>query len=234
MDVIAGKPSSEMLDYLLRRRSLRVGEFAMPGPSPEQLQKLLSAAARVPDHGKLCPFYFIVFEGDARARVGDVLAEIYASDYPDAREDKIEVERQRFLRSPLVVGIVMRARPSKHPLWEQMMSVGAAAQNFILAANALGFGVQWLSEWYAYDERFASFLGLDERDMIGGFMHVGTPIAEPQERPRPVLEKITTFWQPGGTLAKGDEFDLKKFDFPDYGFDFSKLERRIKSMKATS
>ncbi|MCB1721193.1 MAG: nitroreductase [Rhodospirillales bacterium] len=229
MDVIAAKPSFEMLDYLLKRRSLKVGEFVEPGPNAEQLQTLLTAAARVPDHGKLCPFYFLVFKGDARAQAGDILAEIFRGDHPDARADKIEDERQRFLRSPLVVGIVMRARPSKHPLWEQMMSASAVAQNFVLAANALGFGVQWLSEWYAYDERTRAAFGLDERDVVAGFMHVGSPAAAAQERPRPDLEKIVTFWQRGCSPEKGDCYDLGKFEFPEDGFDFSKLKRLVKA-----
>ena len=231
MDLIAAKPSFEMLDYLLKRRSLKVGEFVEPGPNAEQLQTLLTAAARVPDHGKLCPFYFLVFKGDARAQAGDILAEIFRGDHPDARADKIEDERQRFLRSPLVVGIVMRARPSKHPLWEQMMSASAVAQNFVLAANALGFGVQWLSEWYAYDGRTCSAFGLDERDVVAGFMHVGSPAAAAQERPRPDLEKIVTFWQRGCGLKKGDGYDLDKFEFPEDGFDFSKLKRSAKAVQ---
>lgn len=224
MDVIAGKPSSEMLDYLLKRRSVMADELGTPGPNAEQLETMLTAASRVPDHGKVCPFYFLVFEGDARARAGDIIAQAYKDANPDAREDKIECERARFMRAPVVVGIVMRARMSKNPLWEQMLTVGAAAQNFSLAAHALGFGVQWLTEWYGYDDNVRAGLGLDEKDMIAGFMYVGTCESQPEERDRPDLSLITNDWEEGAVLQKGDQYNREKFGYPEAGFDFSKIE----------
>ncbi len=223
MDIYAGKPSSEMLAYLLKRRSVKVEDLSGPGPSAEQLETILTAASRVPDHGKLCPYYFLVFEGVARTKAGEIIAQAYVADNPEAREDKVQCERQRFMRAPLVVAIVMRARMSKNPLWEQILTAGAAAQNFSLAAHALGFGTQWLTEWYAYDENVRKGLGLDAKDVVAGFMYVGTCENQPEERERPDLELIVNRWKEGARLQKGDSYNREKFGYPQNGFDFSKL-----------
>jgi nitroreductase len=223
MDVYAGKASSEVLDYLLKRRSVMADSLCEPGPGAAQLEAMLEAASRVPDHGKLAPFYFLVFEGDARKRAGDILADAYMRANPDARADKVQCERERFMRAPLVVGVIMRARMSKNPLWEQILSAGAAAQNFSLAAHALGFGVQWLTEWYAYDAAVRKGLGLDDKDMVAGFMYVGTCANQPEERERPDLKLIVNYWEEGTALRKGDLYNREKFGYPEAGFDFSKL-----------
>lgn len=224
MSCYAGKKSDEMLDYLLSRRSLvaKKGQLVEPGPSKGELEEILTVGARVPDHGKLCPFYFIVFEGEARAKAGDVIAKIYAKNNPDQRDDKIEAERERFMRSPCVVGVVYRARQGKHPLWEQMMSAGAACQNLILAANASGFGAQWLTEWYAYDDDTRKAFGLDGRDVVAGFIYIGTPAAEAEERERPDLSMIVNHWEEGAVLNKGDDYNMGKYDIPRLGFEIKK------------
>lgn len=217
MSVVAGKPSSETLDYLLRRRSVKVDHIAAPGPDEVQLHAILSAACRVPDHGKVCPFYFLVFQGDARAQAGDILAEAYSRAEPGARADKIELERQRFMAVPLVVALVMRVRPSKNPLWEQILTCGAAAQNLILSANAQGFAANWLTGWYAYDESVRAGLGLDERDQVAGFFYIGTPQQVPEERERPDLSLIVNEWEKDAPLKKGDEYGHEKVGFPALG-----------------
>ena len=108
---------------------------------------------RVPDHGKLAPWRFILFEGEGRSRAGDVIASVFALDHPEAPEKRIEVERTRLLHAPLIIGVVSRAAPHvKIPEWEQMLSAGAATMNLIVAANALGFVTAWLTEWFSYDE----------------------------------------------------------------------------------
>ena len=219
MDVLAGKKSKEMLDYLLRRRSVKAVNMSEPAPSHEQMNVILRAAMRVPDHGKTAPFYFLVFEGGARQKAGDIIAGVFQKNNPDAGDKKIEEEAQRFLRAPLVVAVIYRARKAKHPLWEQIMSVGAACQNLILSANALGFGAQWLSEWYAYDDHFRKELGLDNRDVVAGFIHLGTPDKFEEERERPELEELVTYWQPEVEVKKGDgQYDREKFALPDLGF----------------
>jgi len=118
----------------------------------------------------------------------------------------------------------MRARMSKNPLWEQILTAGAAAQNFSLAAHALGFGAQWLTEWYAYDEIVRTRLGLDEKDVIAGFMYVGTADEQPEERDRPDLDLVVNHWEEGAPLQKGDSYNREKFGYPQNGFDFSKLK----------
>ena len=220
MTVAVGKPSSETLENLLKRRSVMADQLCEPGPSKEQLEEILTAASRVPDHGKVVPFYFLVFEGEARARAGDILATAYKTANPDCPDDKVEKERSRFMRAPTVVAIVMRKRMSKNPLWEQILTCGAAAQNFLLAANAHGFAAQWLTEWYAYDDNVRKALGLDDKDMIAGFMYVGTVDEQPEERDRPDLDLIVNYWEEGADLTKGDAYNREKFGYPETGAGF--------------
>lgn len=206
-DVIAAKASPGTLDYLLRRRSVPVKDLGAPGPSREQIRTILTAAARVPDHGRLFPWRFLVFEGQARAQAGEILRRAFAAREPEAVKAKLDLEAERFLRAPLVIGVVSRPRPAKHPEWEQVLSVGAACQNLCLAANVLGFGTIWLTEWYAYDENVRAGFGLDSRDRIAGFIYVGTPHTLPEERERPDIDRLTTFWTPDAISARGDEYD---------------------------
>ena len=221
MDVFAGKPSSEVMAYLLKRRSVMVDTITAPGPSSEELEHILTAGSRVPDHGKIVPFYYLVFEGEARAQAGDVIAQAYQKAHPDCREGKAEKERERFMRAPLVIGLVWRQRMSKNPLWEQMLTCGAAGQNIVLAANALGYGAQWLSEWYAYDEDVRTGLGLDERDVVAGFIYIGTASEHPEDRDRPDMDEIVNHWSPGAELKKGDQYHREKFGYPGLGFKLS-------------
>lgn len=208
---------NEVLELLHTRRSVMAADMNAPGPDPAQIQSILTAAARVPDHGKTIPFYFIVFEGDARTAIGNKLAELYTRKNPDEKDDKIEVERNRFLRAPTVIAVVHRVRPAKHPQWEQIMSAGAACQNLILACNAHGFAAQWLTEWYACDEEARAIFGMDERDTIAGFIHIGSSENTPEDRDRPDLSQIVSYWEEGATLNKGDEYDRDKFIYPPLG-----------------
>ncbi len=208
MTVHAGLKNDDVLAYLKGRRSVLIGDIAAPGPAPDVLDDILEAGLRVPDHGKLCPFYLMVFEGDARAEAGKIFAEI-SGDPEDA---------QRFLRAPVVVAVIHRARRSKHPMWEQILSAGALCYNISLAAHASGFAATWLTEWIAYDDAVKARLGLDARDYVAGFLYIGTPSTQPEERERPVLEEFVTRWSPDIEINKGDAHDRPKFDFPDLGF----------------
>lgn len=218
MSLITAKKSPEVLDYLLKRRSASVKAMGGPGPSAGEIESILQASARVPDHGKVVPFYFIVFEEEAREAAGRIIADIFARKNPEADEAALQKERARFTRAPVVIGVISRARPAKHPRWEQIMTAGAVCQNMLLAASSLGYGAQWLSEWYAYDEDFRTALGLDGRDTVAGFIHIGTPAETPLERERPELAHIVTRWQPGISLNKGDGHDQEKFGMPRAGF----------------
>jgi len=181
------------LELLTTRRSFKAVELSGPGPSAAQIDILLTVAARVPDHGKLAPWRFIVFEGEARRAAGDAIAAAFRAKYPDATSEHVEAERSRLLRAPLVVAVVSRAGPHvKIPEWEQVLSAGAAAMNLVLAAHALGFGANWITEWYAYDRAVLDALGLAPHERIAGFVHIGTPPGPPEDRPRPALSEIVT------------------------------------------
>ena len=187
-------PTATDAQHLLRtRRSVKPIELAAPGPNGPDLDTLLTVASRVPDHGKLAPWRFIVFEGDARQKAGDIFARIFRENRPDATDDQVAFERNRFTRAPLVVGVVSRAAPhAKIPEWEQVMSAGAAAMNLVTAAYAHGFSANWLTEWYAYDRRVLDALGLAPHERMVGFVHIGTPRQPPEDRPRPPLSEIVT------------------------------------------
>jgi nitroreductase len=183
----------DALALLQSRRSVKPLELVGPEPTKAELDTLLTVASRVPDHGKLVPWRFIVFEGDARLRAGEAIAAAFAADHPEAKSDQLTFERQRLARAPLVIAVVSRATPHvKIPEWEQVLSAGAAAMNLVLAAHALGFAANWITEWYAYDPRVCNALGLATHEKIAGFVHIGRAAHPPEDRPRPALADIVT------------------------------------------
>jgi nitroreductase len=207
------------LELLHSRRSVKANELQEPGPNSKQLDDILRAGARVPDHGMVVPFYFVVFEGKAREDMNEITAQIFQKNNPEVGKDKVKIERERFTRAPCVVAVVYRKRHAKHPLWEQMMSAGAACQNIVLASNAYGFRAQWLTEWMAYDDDMRAAIGLDELDVLAGFIHVGSaPRKTPEERVRPNLDEIVTHWTSETQVKKGDVYNRTKFDMPSWGF----------------
>ena len=186
-------PAPRALDLLLSRRSGSAKTMKEPGPSKKQLADILKAGARAPDHGKLFPWRFIVFEGQGRARAGDILAEVMEAEGERAKQ--VTEERARFLRAPVVVAVVSAAREQhKIPVWEQELSAGAVCQNMLVAATASGFVAQWVTEWYAYHPVVKERLGLRAGERIAGFIYIGTPAEALEERPRPEMEKIVTFF----------------------------------------
>ena len=187
------RPAPGAIDLLLTRRSGSAKTMGAPGPDAATLRKILAAAARVPDHGKLAPWRFIVFEGEGRARMGALLVEALLKNEPDASEPRQEIERTRFLRAPVVVGVVSRIREGiAIPAWEQQLSAGACCYNLALAATALGFAANWITEWCAYDARVARGLRLGEGERIAGFVYLGTATAPLEERVRPDLDSLIT------------------------------------------
>ena len=184
---------TEAIDLLTSRRSVKPIELNGPGPTASELSTLLTVASRVPDHGKLTPWRFIVFEGDARLKAGDAIAAVFRDKRPDAIPDQVEHERRRLSRAPLVIAVVSRAGPHvKIPEWEQIMSAGAAATSLVFAAHALGFAASWLTEWYAYDRRVLDALGVAPEERIAGFVHIGRQAKPIDDRPRPPLDQIVT------------------------------------------
>lgn len=186
-------PCDQTLELLRTRRSVPPPLLAGPGPTARELDDWLTVAARVPDHGKLAPWRFLVIEGESRERIGAIIAATHAADFPDADEKRLAQERQRLTHAPVVVGVVSRAGPHvKIPEWEQLLSAGAVCMNLVVAANAAGYATSWLTEWFAYDRRVLDALGLDPAERIAGFIHIGRPREVPSDRPRPDLSQIVT------------------------------------------
>jgi nitroreductase len=182
---------NDAIALLRRRRSVPLLLMTGPGPSSEELETILTLASRSPDHGKLAPWRFVVFEGRARERAGRIALGIRLGDKPDLDEAGRAEELRRFTRAPLVVGVVSRAAPHvKIPEWEQVLSAGAACMNMIIAAVALGYSATWHTEWMAYDERFRAAIGLADHERVAGFIHIGRATTAIEDRPRPLLGEI--------------------------------------------
>lgn len=177
----------ELRDYLATRRTIPAKRMRDPGPDDGELMALLRIAARTPDHGKLAPWRFVVFAGEAREKAGALAAE-HAPEGSDPA-----TERARFCDAPVVVAVVSTAAPHpKIPEWEQVLSAGAVCMNLMHAAAAYGYAAQWLTGWPSYDEAILSALGIATGEKVAGFIHIGTPDAPPTERTRPELEAIVT------------------------------------------
>jgi nitroreductase len=182
-----------MLDLLRTRRSVPPRLLQAPGPSADEITSLLEIASRVPDHGKLVPWRFILFEGEGLAQAGEVIAQVYAADNPEADDKRLKAERERLASAPVVIAVVSRAAPHvKIPEWEQVLSSGAVAMTLTIAANAMGYATSWLTEWYAYDRRVLDLFGLAPHERIAGFVHIGTPVERQTDRPRPPLSEIVS------------------------------------------
>lgn len=192
-DTFFNHPSPSTIDLLLTRRSGSAKAMKGPGPSDRQLADILKAGARVPDHGKLFPWRFIVFAGDGRARAGAILAEVLEAE--GEREKHIADERDRFMRAPVVIGVISAARElHKVPVWEQELSAGAACQNIVIAATAMGFVANWLTEWYAFHPGVKEKMGLKPGERVAGFIYLGHAKDELEERPRPDMDAIVTYF----------------------------------------
>ncbi len=188
-------PSLETIDLLLQRRSVSPRDMQGEGPTAEQIDTLLRAAHRVPDHGKLGPWRFVVFTGDGRAEFGRRLGAIYQEDFPAVAADLAAVQEQLFLRAPVIIAVISTAGPHvKIPEWEQVLSAGAACQNILVASHALGFKACWLTEWYSYHPKVKNLLGLEPQHNIAGFIYIGNYPGTPEDRVRPSLADRITYW----------------------------------------
>jgi len=181
----------QVLDFLLTRRSRPARMLAGPAPDRATLARLLTAAARVPDHGKLEPWRFLVIEGDARARLAGQIAARGAALGRDP--EKLDKDIAAWRDSPVTMAVVCVPRPTeKIPEWEQLLSAGAVCVSLVNAALAQGLGACWLTGFAAYDRPFlAEGLGLAEGERIAGYIHIGACAATPPERPRPDVAAIT-------------------------------------------
>jgi nitroreductase len=187
--------TSSPLALLLSRRSTSSKILGEPGPTPEQMRVILTAAVRVPDHGKLAPWRFILFEGEARARFGQRMGERWHELHPEHGADMLNAVRAHLLRAPTAVAVVSSAAPHpKIPVWEQQMSAGAVCQNLLCAATALGLACAWNTDWIAYDPEIARAMGLAAHEKVAGFIYLGTATAPIEERPRPDAMALLTRW----------------------------------------
>jgi nitroreductase len=181
---VAARESLETLALLAQRRSSKVMHLAEPAPSSAEIDALINIAGRVPDHGKLGPWRFVVFEGEARLRAGEALAQVIAND-ANVDEARLDHTRNLIARAPACVMVVSTARPHpKIPEWEQQLSSAAAAFSLLIGAHAMGYGGCWLTEWPAYDARARAVLGLAEHERIAGFVYLGTVTQPAIERVR--------------------------------------------------
>jgi nitroreductase len=183
------------LDLLRTRRSPKLRDFLDsgdgPGPSDAQLETMLTIAARVPDHGRLTPWRFVVIAGEGRERLGAFIGRCFEADHPDALEDQKTMARRRLCFAPVVVAVV--SCPVEHPkvpVWEQELSAGAACMNLIHGAHAMGYAAVWLTEWYAFDARVLAELGCEAGQRLAGFVHIGRADGVREDRERPGLSDV--------------------------------------------
>ena len=184
--------NGEFIDFLLSRRSVIANLIKDPGPTQEDLQKIVQAAMRVPDHGRLEPWRMLVLRDRAREELGHVLKDAFVEENPKATEVQVNYEQNRLTRAPVVVAVVSKVlKDHKIPEWEQILSSGAACQTMLIAAQSMGYAAQWLTEWYAYHPAVSKALNLEENERIAGFVYIGSGKA-PSERDRPEYENVVT------------------------------------------
>lgn len=196
----------ELALLLLKRRSTLAANMRAPGPDREALDTLLRIATRVPDHGKLTPWRIQVLWPEGQARLGDICAQIFRDEHPNASKEEVAFERQRPQRSPLL--LIVTSHPNmeklaKVPLIEQEISAGAVCQNLLIGASALGFASQLLTDWPAYHPKVRRALGHSETTKIIGFVHIGSLAkTPPMERPRPEIAEIVSEWPRSGAFSR--------------------------------
>ncbi|MDO6413528.1 nitroreductase [Sphingomonas sp. BIUV-7] len=181
---------------LATRRSGKARDLAAPGPDAAQLDRILAAATRVPDHGKLAPWRFVIVPLEKRADFAALLHDAYAAQKDSVGRIEREAIDQFAHQAPcLIVAVSNPAHASHIPIWEQELSVGAACQNLVLAAHAEGFLVNWLSTWAAFSSIVCAAFGGGRDARIAGFFFIGTSAKELEERPRPDRDAVIAIWQ---------------------------------------
>ena len=186
------EPSQPTLDLLARRRSSSAQTLVGPGPNADQLADLLRLAARAPDHGKLTPWRFVVLEGDAKARFVEGLRALAPS---QSNPDKAKTVLAKIAAPPVTVAVISAPKVGPKPVWEQELSAGAVCTLMLVAAEAMGFGANWITDWYSYDPEALKLLGVREGEKVAGFVQLGHCGETPLERVRPELGEIVSRWE---------------------------------------
>ena len=190
---------SSALALLRTRRSGRPRDLGEPGPSEEQLREILAVATRVPDHGKLAPWRFVIVRREDRGAFEELLLRAYRIDNPEPGRLEIEAAQRFAHQAPaLVVALFKPVESSKIPLWEQQLSCGAALMNLLNAAHAFGFAAGWVTGWAAFSEEVRRAFARDT-EVIAGFVFIGTPAVPLEERPRPALDEVVSEWRPSNS-----------------------------------
>jgi nitroreductase len=191
-EVLPVTPSPETLAFLARRRSASALALRPPAPDEAELRGLLALAARAPDHGKLAPWRFVVLKDDGKAAFTQAL-ETIAQARPDAAKAVAKLGKIKV--PPLCVAVISRTIAGEIPEWEQRLSAGAVCALLVVATQAMGYGANWITDWYAYDAAAGRLLGLADGEQVAGFVQIGTAAEAPLERVRPDLGAIVSVWE---------------------------------------
>ena len=190
-DALPFATAPQVLDFLALRRSTSAMTLVAPAPSEAQLADLLRLAARVPDHGKLTPWRFVILEGDGKADLVQSLEQLAGR----KGDPQLAAKLAKLRIPPMAVVVISSPRPGASiPEWEQVMSAGAVCTTFLYAALAMGFGANWITDWYSYDAEACEILGVKDGERVAGVMLLGTPREAPLERERPALPPLVTRW----------------------------------------
>lgn len=187
------------IDLLLTRRSVLAKDMIPPGPTAEELDTILRCGLRVPDHSRAEPWRIQMLDKPAQQALGDFCAEFFQREHPKANDVLVELERQRPQRSPTLLVVtfhVNEKKLAKIPEVEQLLSCAALCQNILLAATAMGYRGQWLTDWPAYHPEVIRYLGHGEGTQIVAFIHIGSVETPPNERPRPEFDNMVSEWRP--------------------------------------
>jgi nitroreductase len=190
---LSQKPSPATLELLSHRRSASAMHLGLPGPTADEMESLIQIGLRVPDHGKLGPWRIVRFTPDTKARLVERLLPL-----ADMQADPIKAKAAlRKLSTPPEALLVISKPVTGHaiPVWEQQLSASAVCQNLLIAATAMGYGANWITDWYSYDETARAILGVTEHEQVAGFIYLGTATEIALERERPNPASRTSWWQ---------------------------------------
>jgi nitroreductase len=185
--------SPETVAFLARRRSASAVTLREPAPDAAELRTLFTLATRVPDHGKLAPWRFVVLSGEAKLAFVERLEAVAAT---RPARDQLVAKLAKLRIPPLSVAVVSRYVRDKIPEWEQRLSAGSVCTLMLVGAQAMGYGANWITDWYAYDAEAAEVLRLGPDERVAGFIHIGTPAEPPLERVRPDVDQLVETWRP--------------------------------------